>query len=111
MTPLLDYRNHAGQHKHIFQLYDLKGVIPFLAIIMNLSFWIFPLTVLALLKIVLPCSLLRRGIYRIMARIYYLAAWFDGVLLFRIMGIRLDVTGLEKNYPGQFYLIIANHQS
>lgn len=82
-----------------------------MAIIVNLSFWICPLTVLAIFKIILPFPVLRSGMHWMMARIYYLAAWFDGILLFQIMGIRLEVTGLEQNYPGRFFLIIANHQS
>jgi 1-acyl-sn-glycerol-3-phosphate acyltransferase len=54
---------------------------------------------------------MRRGIYQAMAWLYYLAAWLDGILLFRIMGIRLETDGIERKYPGSFYLIIANHQT
>jgi 1-acyl-sn-glycerol-3-phosphate acyltransferase len=46
-----------------------------------------------------------------MVWIYFLAVSCDDFLLLRIMGIKLDVTGLRKQYPEKFYIIIANHQS
>ena len=105
------FHKNSNNRKRRFHLHYLKGVLPFLAIIINLCFWIGPLTILALLRIILPFSLPRSSVYQMMTWIYYLAAWFDGILLFRIMGIHLEVTGIEQNYSGKFYLIIANHQA
>lgn len=92
-------------------LSNVKGFIPFLAITLNLCFWIVPLMVLAIIKIILPFPSIRNGLYWMMAKIYGAAAWFDGILLFNILGIHLDVKGMEEKYPGKFYLVIANHQT
>lgn len=97
--------------EHAFHLYHLKGLLSFLTIFINLIFWIVPLIMLALFKFVLPFPVVRKRIYRWMAWIYYLAAWLDGFLLFRLMGIQLDVTGIQDTYPGNYYLIISNHQT
>jgi len=94
-----------------FHLYYIKGILPFLAILINLIFWIGPLLFLVLIKIVFPVHTVRRKIYQMMAWIYYMAAWLNGILLFRIMDIRLNINGIDETYPGNFYLIIANHQT
>lgn len=97
--------------KHRFDLSNVKGILPFLAIIVNLCFWSVPLMILAVLNIIIPFTSVRKGLYWLMTRIYYLAAWFDGIVLFKILGIHLHVTGIEEDYPDKFYLIIANHQT
>lgn len=46
-----------------------------------------------------------------MGWIYALAVWCNDFLLWRIIGIKLQIEGLKTHYPNQFYIIIANHQS
>ena len=92
-------------------LYSLKGILPLFIIVGNLSFWIGPLFFLALLKLMIPIQKIRAYTYGIMTRIYVMAAWTDDQLLWRIMGIQLEVRGLEHLHPNRLYLVLANHQS
>jgi len=92
-------------------LYPLKGVGPFLFIVGNLIFWMGPLFVLAWLKLFIPSSSVRALIYRMMTGIYRLAVWADDQLLWRMMGIRLEVKGLKTLQPDKLYLVLSNHQS
>jgi 1-acyl-sn-glycerol-3-phosphate acyltransferase len=64
-----------------------------------------------LLKIIIPANRVQDIISSLMGWVYTLAIWCDDLLLLRIMGIKVDVTGIQKQYPQKFYLIIANHQS
>ena len=63
------------------------------------------------MKLLIPIQRIRDYIYRIMTRIYVIAAWTDDQLLWRIMGIQLEVRGLEHLHPNRLYLVLANHQS
>jgi len=89
----------------------LKGIPPCVYITANLCFWLVPLIPLALLRIIIPVNKVQDVITAIMVWVYFLAVSCDDFLLLRIMGIKLDVTGLRKKYPEKFYIIIANHQS
>jgi 1-acyl-sn-glycerol-3-phosphate acyltransferase len=89
----------------------LKGILPFLCIVANLCFWLVPLIFLTLLKSIVPARRFQDLLSWLMAWIWTLAVWCDDPILFRIIGIRLEVEGLAKKYPEKFYLIIANHQS
>jgi 1-acyl-sn-glycerol-3-phosphate acyltransferase len=89
----------------------LKGILPFLCIVANLCFWLVPLIFLTLLKSIIPARRFQDLLSWLMAWVYRLAVWCDDPILFRIIGIRLEVEGITKKYPDKFYLIIANHQS
>ena len=67
--------------------------------------------VLVLLKWLLPFSRVRQVIYRMMSWVYQSAVWCQSRVFFGILGIRLEVEGLAEAYPGEFYLVTANHQS
>lgn len=97
--------NQMGWIAHI------RAVLTLAFVILNLSFWILPLTVLMLAKWLLPFPGVRSAIYRVMARIYQIAVGWDSWVLFRVMGINITLTGDEMTFPGQFYLAMANHQS
>ena len=92
-------------------VYPLKGVGPFLFIAGNLILWMAPLFFLAWLKLLIPSAPARTMIYRMMTRIYRLAVWADDQLLWRMMGIRLEVKGLKRLRLDQLYLVLSNHQS
>ena len=89
----------------------LKGILPFLCIVANLCFWLVPLIFLTLLKSIIPARRFQDLLSWLMALVYRLAVWCDDPILFRIIGIRLEVEGIAKKYPYKFYLIVANHQS
>jgi len=88
-----------------------KGVFPFLCIVANLCFWLVPLIFLTLLKSIIPARRFQNLLSWLMEWVYRLAVWCDDPILFRMIGIRLEVEGLAAKYPEKFYLIIANHQS
>lgn len=80
-------------------------------IVGNLVFWIVPLFILAWFKLLIPSPPVRSFMYRMMTGIYRLAVWADDQLLWRVMGIRLEVRGLKALQSDKFYLVISNHQS
>jgi 1-acyl-sn-glycerol-3-phosphate acyltransferase len=88
-----------------------KGILPFLCIVANLCFWLVPLVFLTLLKSIIPARRFQDLLSWLMEWVYRLAVWCDDPILFRIIGIRLEVEGIAAKYPDKFYLIIANHQS
>ena len=92
-------------------VYPLKGILPFLVVAGNLICWIGPLFVLALLKLLVPVKKIQGFCYRMMTRIYNVAVWIDDQLLWRVMGLRMEVRGLEHLSQEKLYLVLANHQS
>ena len=91
--------------------YHVRALIVLVYITCNLTFWIVPLLSVVLLKWLLPISIARRRIDKIMAWIYRAAVQGNSWVLFQVLKIRLDVTGIDLVFPGNFYLVIANHQS
>lgn len=89
----------------------LKGAACFLMIAANLFFWLVPLIVLTLFKIILPQKGIQDLITRLTGWIYMLAVWCDDLVLCRVIGIRVEVEGAREFYPEKFYLVIANHQN
>lgn len=92
-------------------LSPLKGIPPFLFVVGNLCFWVGPLFFLALIKLLVPLEKIRSFCYRIMTRIYTVAVCIDDQLLWRLMGIRMEVRGLKRLSQDKIYLVLANHQS
>ncbi|MBU2643584.1 1-acyl-sn-glycerol-3-phosphate acyltransferase [bacterium] len=89
----------------------IRGVLPLIFITLNLSIWILPLVILALLKLMIPLPALRRGLYRLMIGIYILAVRVDDFLFHTVLKIRFDVDPLEDLSADKNYLLISNHQS
>jgi 1-acyl-sn-glycerol-3-phosphate acyltransferase len=92
-------------------IFLLKGIPPLIYIVVNLCFWLILLIPLILLKIFIPLEKNQDAVSALMGWLYNLAVWCDDLLLFRIMGIKLDVKGIRKQYSKQFFIVIANHQS
>ena len=91
--------------------HHLIAVLILAFIILNLTFWIIPLLLLVFIKWLLPISWVRSRIEKIMAWIYRAAVQGNSWILFQVIKIRLDITGVDRAFPGNFYLVIANHQS
>ncbi len=92
-------------------IYHLRAAFVLLFITCNLAFWIIPLLIIVVFKWLLPVNPMQIRIYRMMAWIYRAAVQGNSWILFQIQKIRLDVEGVAKSYPDDFYLVIANHQS
>jgi 1-acyl-sn-glycerol-3-phosphate acyltransferase len=89
----------------------IKGVLCFSCILANIFFWLVPLVLLTFLKLLVPWENFQKLLSASMALIYRLTVSIDDFLLFRIMGISVEIEGRRKVYPEKFYLITANHQS
>jgi len=97
--------NGGGVYRH------LLSMIVLLFIAVNLACWICPLLVLLLFKWLIPLSPVTTILNRLMSLVYQGAVGCHSLVLFRLLGIRLEVDGITKRYPGRFYLVTANHQS
>jgi 1-acyl-sn-glycerol-3-phosphate acyltransferase len=91
--------------------YYLKGLPPFLYITLNLSLWIVPLIIIAILKFLFPFKKLNALFYWVTSWMYALATWADDFLLWKLLGISLEIRGLEGLRRDRWYLVLANHQS
>lgn len=90
---------------------NARGLLPFVRIAANLTFWIVPLLAVALGKAAVPLPFVRRVAERLMTGIYHRAVDADDRVLFDRLGLELAVEGLEAAYPEPFYLLVANHRS
>ncbi len=97
--------------KHTQKLSHFRGFLAFLYIVINLSFWLIPVIIMSFIKLLVPLKRFQDLLSWLMGLVYNIAVWFDDILLFHIIGIRLEIRGVKKLYPEKFYLIIANHQS
>ena len=70
-----------------------------------------PALVLVVFKWLVPISSVQTGIYGMMAWIYRIAVQMNSWVLLQVLKIKLDLTGINQSYPGDFYLALCNHQS
>ena len=91
--------------------FHLRAALVLAYITCNLTFWIIPVLVLVAFKWLLPIPSMQPGIYGMMAWIYRIAVQMNSWILFKVLKIQLDVTGVNQTYPGDFYLSLCNHQS
>ncbi len=91
--------------KHIF------GFLALAYITLNLTFWIVPLVVIALFKLLIPFPPVKALIYQLMLKMYGWAVWVN-LFLFRVLlGIRFEISGFEALQKNENYLVMANHRS
>ena len=100
---------HRSKVRQLF--IEAQGVISFLCIVINLLFWLPFLLVFTLLKFFIPVPVWKRKVTSIMVAIYSWATDLDDMLLWRMLGMRLHVTGLDDVNPKNSYLVLVNHQS
>jgi 1-acyl-sn-glycerol-3-phosphate acyltransferase len=89
----------------------LRGALPLAYITLNLAIWILPLLLLALLKLAIPITVIKQGLYKVMIGFYFLAVKIDLFLFQSILGIRFEVDPLDDLQKNKNYLIVSNHQS
>lgn len=92
-------------------LRNLRGVIVFAVLTINTVFWVTPLMVLAVVKLLIPIPLLRLAITRVLMVIG--ESWVSvNTAIFRILGsIDWESRGLENLRRDGWYLVIVNHQT
>ena len=91
--------------------YGIWGFLSFIFIAINLSFWIIPVVVFALIKLAAPINAIKFLAYRIMIWIYGMAVKTDGVLLFKILKNKIELRNPQALSTNQNYLILSNHRS
>jgi 1-acyl-sn-glycerol-3-phosphate acyltransferase len=97
----------------IFQnsLHNILGFFSFVFIVLNLAFWIVPILLLAVMKLIAPPVMIKETAYRVMLWIYTAAVKVDDFLLFKIIHNRMEFKNPERLRKDRNYLILANHQS
>jgi 1-acyl-sn-glycerol-3-phosphate acyltransferase len=92
-------------------LRNLRGATYFGVLTINTIFWFLPLFLLAIVKLVLPVPIIRRGITRILMAIG--ESWVSvNWLLMRTAGtVKIESRGLEGLRRDGWYLVISNHQT
>jgi 1-acyl-sn-glycerol-3-phosphate acyltransferase len=93
------------------RLHYLKGFPPFLYITLNLIMWIAPLIIIVILKFLFPFGKVKAFSHRVTSWMYAFATWIDDFLLWKLLGISLEIRGLEGLKRDQWCLVLANHQS
>ena len=93
------------------RLYYIKGLLAFCYITLNLCIWVPQLIIIAILKILLPFKTVNAFSYWVTSWMYALATWVDDFLLWKILGISLETSGVEGLHRDRWYLVLSNHQS
>lgn len=92
-------------------IHKTRAVLALVAMFINTFFMVMPLYVLALLKLVLPITVIRVWLSR--ALVIIAETWIANnrgiIALFG--SIRWQVEGLEKLSKDQWYFVVSNHQS
>ena len=88
-------------------LYYLSGLLSFIYISVNLTFWIVPVVVLALIKFIAPGIRMKARAYQMMIRIYQLVVRTNDFLLFKMIGNKVEIRnpvslGNRPELPGPF---------
>ena len=88
----------------------LRGILTLVLMGLNLLFWIIPLYVVALLRLV-PVQRMRIACAQVLVHIAQ--TWIAGNnLIFRVtQDIRWDIEGVEALPARDWYLVVCNHQS
>ena len=90
---------------------NLKGLLTFSACTIHTIFFVLPLILLALIKLIVPVPAIRRVITRWLMAIG--EAWIaTNAMIFRLVNdTTWDIRGLEGLRRDQWYLVVANHQT
>ena len=90
---------------------NLKGLLTFSACTIHTIFFVLPLVLLALIKLIVPVTAFRRMITRWLMAIG--EAWIaTNAMIFRLVNdTTWDIRGLEGLRRDQWYLVVANHQT
>ena len=89
----------------------LRGAVTITLMGLNLSFWVLPLLLVAVAKLLVPVAAWRKWCSR--ALIWHAECWISGNgRIFRLMGaMPMHAAGLGELEPRQWYLVVSNHRS
>lgn len=92
--------------------YILKHCVSFVSalwVAANLSFWLLPLLLFSIIKIVLPVPFVTSICNRVLEFIYRTAVWIDSFWMTKIIGIRINIVGDLPDHPAP--IVVSNHQT
>lgn len=92
-------------------LNNVQGIIVFGVCTINTMFWVLPLTLFALFKLLIPVASFRSLMTRWIMAIGEIWVSFNARVFRLVNSTHWDIRGLEGLEPDQWYLIIANHQT
>ncbi|MDX1516649.1 MAG: acyltransferase [Woeseiaceae bacterium] len=92
-------------------LRNLRGVVVFAGLAMNTIIWFIPLFALALVKLLLPVAILRRGLTRVLMAIGENWISVNRLVLAGSGALRWHATGAGQLRRDGWYLVLANHQT
>ncbi|MBU1170307.1 MAG: acyltransferase [Proteobacteria bacterium] len=89
----------------------VRGVLAFLLYIANTAFWIGPLVLFSILKLIIPFQF-----WQYLSRIiidFIATCWvdFNSFNLWLLQRIRIEARGLEALGKDMWYIVVSNHQS
>ncbi|MBT8136368.1 MAG: acyltransferase [Gammaproteobacteria bacterium] len=89
----------------------IRGIIGFILFVLNLTFWIIPYYVVAILKLIIPIAAWRRLCVRWLEAIGEI--WIDcnNFFIATVAGIKYDIAGNEDLRRRDWYLVSSNHQT
>ena len=89
----------------------IKVPLAVLLVLLNTVFWMIPLVIVAILKLLLPLPAWQRGCRRVLAWIAECWIGLNNGITDLVQRIRWDVEISANLDPGRSWLIVANHQS
>ena len=92
-------------------LLNLRGVLVFGGFALNTIFWFVPIFVLAILKLLLPVSAIRRAITRVLMGMGEAWVALNSLLLATAGSIDWRATGIDTLRRDEWYLVLSNHQT
>ncbi len=92
-------------------LNNVQGIIVFGACTVSTIFWVMPLLVFAVLKLLIPVTGFRRVMTRWIMGIGEIWVSFNAAVFRLVNSTRWEVRGLEGLERDRWYLVIANHQT
>ncbi len=88
----------------------LLGSISMLLFVLNLTFWIIPFYILAIIKLLIPIPAVRHLCFRGLEKIGESWIWCNRQMV-RILKIEFDIRGVDGLKYKDWYLIGSNHQN
>lgn len=87
------------------------GSISFLFHVVNTLFWVIPIFIFALLKVVLPIAFVRRALDKLLNGCATNWISVNGMIINSTKPIKWEIDLPENLTPKDWYLVMANHQS
>ncbi len=92
-------------------MHHVRALIALVLLASNLTFWLIPVTLLALASMLLPVRVIRNGLRQLMEWVAIGAISLDSVIWRLVSGVRIVMTGGPLPRLRDNCIVMANHQS